>query len=1088
MSTTSGTITLSEGARKNCALYKGGTWTVPDDSNVIGNEASGSYPAGETAGLRRWRIERYSFTVPSTINSQRVVSAYIKSIVFNSKGSGYYVMPSNSNGEIKDVRYLISTKDSMELGDLNKGTSMGAVSNIQNQRSITVSPGVSLAPGTYYIFVFSNADGTYGWRQWDAYPEYLSINVDYTTTTPCGAPTEFKIKNFSGQYYYVKPEMGQTLSFTWKAGTDGTNNKISGYRIYYRYGAAPLVNNYDGYINVEGNQTSRSHGFNFSGVARGQYVYFSIQTKGEAGASYYSSLVSASSVVQINTLPSSPSVSCSTTILPSSGKGEVKITGLSASDTTHSTMTYYYSTNTNFNNATPVTLGSSININITSNAQIYYFWAYDGLESSAKYSSITFTKNTAPEFELYVSGEELASSNKTSGQKYITTPTITAKITDAQKKESANVTFFVDFSPYLDFAGFRTITLNTMELSISDASFKKNLQLSLLPLEKNGCYYRIRAVRKDGVEEVSKTSSTYYLTRIPKLTGIFNKDCRSNVEGLENYFSKKLYLQFEYDEGFKQARPKTTNKTGPALINLIPDEVDTSKMYLDASSWASSESVFSQGSASEFLGQFYLDGYYVNCNYDTSLTNRINRTRTKIYYINSSNFKNLVLNGPVKPFSDKIDYAMSISKPGTKEYGVASWKSGNFKYTNIVNSTTTSASKSINEITEDNNALSLSLDGGSLRTDIIEKFAPDKRTTTYSAYPKLTITNDFGDLANITGASYTVDFREQPVIKSFNIYADNVALESAEFIMEDVNLTCSGTILSYNIRPKCQIQIRRTINNITQDWENYGSSFQLTGPSEYEYTFDKKYFAKVGQLAINQYEAEFQLVVVNDAGQKSTSKDEGFNFPIECRGIIPGEVELISAEYKTISTDPDHGDQKGITISYEIKDYGALPPIDVPAFSISGTYLQEEECELEYIKNGQSKEGWESQDISLNNGEASTTIDFENFNYVTIRLATKMALHNKTLNKTVYKTTYSNLFTIYDSMPTVSYRQNHVGINTKVFGNQNTVLDVSAYDDKKLIYLRGYDDDTQTEHVICIDLLQGTAEGLVININGGTWS
>ena len=73
---------------------------------------------------------------------------------------------------------------------------------------------------------------------------------------------------------------------------------------------------------------------------------------------------------------------------------------------------------------------------------------------------------------------------------------------------------------------------------------------------------------------------------------------------------------------------------------------------------------------------------------------------------------------------------------------------------------------------------------------------------------------------------------------------------------------------------------------------------------------------------------------------------------------------------------------------------------------------------------------------------------------------------------------------VYNILPTLSYRTNHVGINTKYF-ETNDAFVVSAFDNKTIVKFKGVNADTGETITIDFDLTTGQISGA--SIDCGAW-
>ena len=168
---------------------------------------------------------------------------------------------------------------------------------------------------------------------------YLNKNVQSTGTgsysdtvalpaTPVGQPTSFTTSAES----IIVPTGSIPLS--WSGATAGINNSIIGYWLYWKEGSKPTVSSYGGIAKIDSTATSGSHIFNFSSSARtrGSTIYTAILVKGFSGENYEPDLKDGPTV-KINSLPAAPALSTMSAALPSTaGAYSVKVTAGKDSD------------------------------------------------------------------------------------------------------------------------------------------------------------------------------------------------------------------------------------------------------------------------------------------------------------------------------------------------------------------------------------------------------------------------------------------------------------------------------------------------------------------------------------------------------------------------------------------------------------------------------------------------------------------------------------------------------------------------------------------------------------------------------------
>ena len=214
------------------------------------------------------------------------------------------------------------------------------------------------------------------------------MTVDKITTpasyTDCTAPTTVGIEN---GIKFIKPN--GSFKLTWSGASGGTNNSITGYRVYWRAssnGAAPTTSTYSGVVDVSSTSTSGSYTINFSGNSqtRGYKVVCKVITKGSAGSSYYSSLSEAASV-SINIVPTAP---------------VIKI-----SNVDYTNKTYKFKSTVG-NNPTIEVVPSTTSPEVGQNAQVYYWnisaWPID---STQTIGGVDYTYSNPPAFSIVTGGK-----------------------------------------------------------------------------------------------------------------------------------------------------------------------------------------------------------------------------------------------------------------------------------------------------------------------------------------------------------------------------------------------------------------------------------------------------------------------------------------------------------------------------------------------------------------------------------------------------------------------------------------------------------------------------------------------------------
>lgn len=359
----------------------------------------------------------------------------------------------------------------------------------------------------------------------------FSINITWETrTTACGAPTSISFSSV------VKP--GGTLTISWSGATDGTNNTITGYDVYYRLGSAPTTTGYqERKLGVTGTSTTFTIP---TTAARGTTFYAMVRTRGTAGSSYYSGFKSGSGG-KVNTLPTTPTVTFNYSQIPSTG-GTVQITNLSASDANGQSITYYYSTSL-FGTKTPVKIKDSFQLTETTT---YYFWSYDNLEYSANASSVTITRVSAPTVSLKVSGEGTSYKILDDDKDYYTSYKLTA--TPSAGTGRYRYYYKINNGDWVEFSTNEYFTSNTYTIS----------DITKYCSPGDTIYFDVGYYQQ--IDYSTYNTSAWYATsgdvipNMPSLKSIYNNNGSSTLPNTnENYFQDYIRVYFSKDTSIESA-------------------------------------------------------------------------------------------------------------------------------------------------------------------------------------------------------------------------------------------------------------------------------------------------------------------------------------------------------------------------------------------------------------------------------------------------------------------------------------------------------------------------------------------------------
>ena len=279
-----------------------------------------------------------------------------------------------------------------------------------------------------------------------------------------------------------------SIPLSWSGATAGVNNAINKYKIFWKAGSAPTAISFDGSTEITNpSATSYTIKLNLDNTSRGKTIYTAIQTCGEMGINYDSNLKSGPSV-KINSLPAAPILSATNVKLPSTaGAYSVQV---SAGSDAASSQTVKVRQGAS---GALQTSGSQFSID---SAGTFTFYSNDGLENSVSGSTLTITRNTKPEVNNFTTA---FSASINMNDKSIST----AKFTDTTKKLSA-AKWYIRSAATND-GIFSSTAQEITSGTVSNTSNSSTLTLIIDPLAQNpivspGYYYQIGVQLKDEYE------------------------------------------------------------------------------------------------------------------------------------------------------------------------------------------------------------------------------------------------------------------------------------------------------------------------------------------------------------------------------------------------------------------------------------------------------------------------------------------------------------------------------------------------------------------------------------------------------------
>lgn len=357
--------------------YYSGSWR---DGGTLESSNAGLGPYDGNSKIR----SVFKITLDSIDSDQKRSNLKIKLTISstgprsNFSDSIYFCLTNSSYGSDHQIRGSI----------YNSKSSGSFTSKIYTTQAILTVPEVSLntssvpsGTNTVYLWMYANCSIS------GNYASYTIQSIDVLEGDPETITTAVKTKSITtsdGQIY--KPT--DSVSVAWNKGEEGTNNPLTGYDAYLRYGSAPTT---DLYNLIKTNLTSTSTSFDISGAARGTSVYVGVRALGSNG----NGQIETKQIGVINSLPGAPNFTASGSVLNSNNK--ITYTVTAGTDSNSQTLTLYYSLNNRAKQkfTSPLEISASTSgVNSGSNSIVFY--TYDTKEYSAASSTHNFTATFAP--------------------------------------------------------------------------------------------------------------------------------------------------------------------------------------------------------------------------------------------------------------------------------------------------------------------------------------------------------------------------------------------------------------------------------------------------------------------------------------------------------------------------------------------------------------------------------------------------------------------------------------------------------------------------------------------------------------------
>ena len=930
-----------------------------------------------------------------------------------------------------------------------------------------------------------------------------------TLTSACGPPTACSV-NLTG---YRAPNASVTLS--WSGAANGTGNTINNYRVERKIGSGSWAL----LVNVASTSTSSSTTVTVP-ADRGNVIYYRVRTEGTAGSSYYSGFKEATNSFTVNRLPSAPTINSGPGAKVSSGTSSVTFTLTAGADQDGQTRTLYRSTTPG---GTKTLITSPNTVSISSGANTFYFFTYDGVEYSSA-TSYSVERNVAPTIStISWTAGIIPGANSTPNWPLMSR----ISVTYTTSKTGITEEWFYKRS---------TTTTLGAQTSFTPGGPVYNFDISKISGINRGDYYTIGLRVTDGYDTSAiswcKASYGYQRPRLPQLPTIgnfFNKynSAVTTSGSTATDFSSGITITWTNPTtptGYANIRETRlvfqTRATSSTAWSTTSTSVAGSKVPGNTSAYSANITTPTRGHQVRFGVRIIDEAGEENIIWKSTIYTRatLPAHQGKAVSVSFGVFKpmSMTSTGTTLPFSIPT-YTTNTNTPRwTLTATIGS-------YTVSILTGVTNSSTATQEIKPTYKQLSDAFKIEGLKTG--GNWNTLHKNVVYQAY----MTNAFGDSSAIAvSAAQTVDFRENPVLEG----ALNVGIRYNAASTGVTNIRCplSGADAAVRkhtrmINPKEHIVLAfAQATDLNNDIVFYEVQYTTadTQPTDVAIapSTDSLYSNLVtlpkgnmftGSLSINGGTATsknifsfvrpelgftkfcwFRMRAVDSMGLTSAWIYSD-TFLILCT-VTPSELSIeevsINASNQLIVkyTVPNLGGAVFETGSGTYQNYPNLErTISDLTMPTSGTLKIEYSLSSSFTPTTEANYGSTSPTLTKGsyytemNGVRNRTTPALAAALQGKRLYVRISLtlvHSLTANTTV--SSFSNIYVFYVEEPTWSQRANWFGINTRQVG-ENEVFRVAAFGSSKTkIRLIGLGDKE-----IVIDLSTGEIDGATIS--GGAW-
>ena len=785
---------------------------------------------------------------------------------------------------------------------------------------------------------------------------------------------------------------GGTINFKFEGQTSGVNNPIQYYVFSYQIGDSAWSNE------IKVNQDSVSITLP-SNASRGKKINARVSIIDKSGIFTYN-WYEKTNVASVNSLPAAPGVESSKNILPSTG-GEIKfeITKGKDSDSSQTTQIAYATSPS----GTKTRMDKSIttltkNINKTTT---YYFWTYDGLEYSSAYTPKEIIVNTKPTVSLEISEDYIV------GGKVV--------FTKGENGQSDKNTYTFGFTYNNEDV---TLSLNQIETTYIIEDIRKQMSDKLIDLRDDFTYYyKFWVYRNDGIENSDKVYTGEQLFSIPKFT-------LKNDNGAEAPFSNKVEATLSGDQTGDYTKIGFNSIGGKGLVlntSELPYGTLIDKLLINDSFYITLSAPLrkvlkiditpSNGKTSPFdLAVFKT---YTTQSLEVNLVGRTDRnyglTAIPALILKRAEEGDIVISPDGSSNTDKYIYFIS----GSDIYSVIDKESSESP---TVQLTFEIKNEFGDSFTEKFNLL-------------VDNTEPAIPYGNIKLYPGFTNDKEPKKYPNLDQWEYLKE--GMPIYTDFSV----LAFDEPTFYFEIYNYQNSGiwkTITSFSGKK----------DDDFSPIESYGETHFNASP--FHYYINEKELKNIEET-IQDHNVKFRMRIQTTGQEKNYDFFKGRSVPVKAH--YSPRAHFTKANF----TDPN------LETEWIVEDYGYSSN---GVINQIGLYIQETGITRTMDYPTEEKKGtWENFTDFKTDTQTYECLNIALVLYSTISVNTINTAKEEYTNVfTTAKETKTNLIysVVYNISPTVSYRKNHLGINTNNFQEKaDAILVIGETSGRNRIYYSG---------------------------------